>query len=76
MDIEIDDETLDGELPESRNDNNTTPLECASMRLLARDGWTSGVLKMTFHLSRAESVRKHVTGQCKHEHGVPPVRDW
>lgn len=50
--------------------------ECASMRLLARDGYTAGVLKMTMHLSRTDNVRYHVVGNCAHEHSVPAIKEW
>jgi len=48
--------------------------ECRAMRLLYRDGWTTGELKMTFHLSGAESVRYHITGECSHGHDEPACR--
>jgi hypothetical protein len=54
----------------------TSTRECASMRLLARDGWTIGELRMTMHLSDYKSVRRHVLGECSHDHGVPPLADW
>lgn len=50
--------------------------ECQSMRLLARDGWSSGELKMTMHVCRAETVHHHVLGQCSHQHGVSPLESW
>jgi hypothetical protein len=46
------------------------------MRLLARDGWSSGELKMTMHVSRREIVRNHVCGQCAHTHEIDPVTEW
>jgi hypothetical protein len=49
--------------------------ECAAARLLARDGWSTGVLKMTLQISR-DGVRNHVTGGCDHGHGVPAIPDW
>ena len=73
MSYDIPEETLNGELPDGVSEHNTTPLECFAMRLLFRDGWSSGVLKMTFHLSRNSAVKKHVTGRCGHSHGVPKV---
>ena len=45
------------------------------MRLLARDGWTVGELKMTMHVSRTHTVRYHATGQCSHAHDVPACAD-
>lgn len=54
----------------------TTIRECASMRLLAEDGWTTGELKMCFHLCRAEQVRTHVCGRCRHDHGIAPLPEW
>lgn len=50
--------------------------ECRAMRVLARDGWTGGELRMTMHVSRTETVRNHVLGNCSCEHGVEPLRDW
>ena len=46
------------------------------MRLLARDGWTVGELKLTFQLMKKKSVKHHVLGDCAHGHGVTPLRDW
>ena len=54
----------------------TTRNECMAMRLLAKDGYSAGVLKMVMHLSKTQDVRKHVTGECRHEVSVSPVRDW
>lgn len=53
-----------------------TKRECASMRLLARDGWTAGELKMCFHLSTRESVRHHVEGDCAHDIAVSHLNGW
>lgn len=46
--------------------------ECRAMRLLARDGWTSGELRMTM-LVGTEAVCDHVTGRCTHAHDEPTV---
>jgi len=46
-----------------------------SMRLLARDGWAPGALKMTHHVSY-ESVRRHVCGECSHDHGYAALPNW
>jgi len=37
------------------------------------DEWTIGVLKMTFQLSTAETVRHHIQGECSHSTGVAPL---
>lgn len=52
---------------------NVSVRECHAIRLLARDGWTKGELKMCFHLSRTQMVAYHATGECTHSHAVPPV---
>jgi len=52
-----------------------TAKECASMRLLAADGWAVGELAMCFHLSRGQDVRRHVLGECSHETEVQAVAD-
>lgn len=50
--------------------------ECASLRLLARDGWSIGELKMTFHLSDPNSLYRHIQGKCSHDVPVKYIRDW
>jgi len=50
--------------------------ECQSMRLLARDGWSARELKMTMQVSRPQTVRHHVSGDCRHDHDVPSIHDW
>lgn len=49
--------------------------ECICMRMLPRDGWTAGELKMCFNVS-AHTVRRHVVGRCAHDHGYPPLDGW
>lgn len=44
-----------------------TPAECTSMRLLAKDGWSPGELKMTFQVTSYATVTRHVQGQCSHD---------
>lgn len=46
------------------------------MRLLARDGWSSGELRMTFHICRPATISRHVTGDCAHDGPVAPDPDW
>lgn len=55
--------------------NVTTERECASMHLLARDGWTSGELGMCFHICRKHDVRNHAFGRCGHTHGIPVLSE-
>jgi len=50
--------------------------ECDAIRLLARDGWTPGELKMTFHVSNTHSVRHHAFGDCVHNNTIRPVTEW
>ncbi|MDS0280020.1 hypothetical protein NDI85_19735 [Halomicroarcula sp. S1AR25-4] len=50
--------------------------ECRAMRLLARDGWTVGELRMTMHLCHTQSVRHHVIGECQHSERVRPLDEW
>jgi len=69
-------ELLTADTSSAKSRGIITKRECASMRLLARDGWTSGVLKMTFHLSNYESVTTHVKGECSHQHSIPAVESW
>ena len=58
------------------NDGAISVRECAAMRILARDGYSPGVLKMTMHLSGTKSVNRHVTGDCAHQHDVTPIPEW
>lgn len=55
---------------------SVTTRECQSMRLLARDGWSAGELKMTMQVCRTDTVRHHVIGQCAHTHGTQPLVSW
>lgn len=50
--------------------------ECASLRLLARDGWSIGELKMTFQITDHECIYNHVEGDCLHQVPVKHIRDW
>lgn len=63
---------------EDRRDQYTiTKRECAAMRLLARDGWEIGTLRLCFEVNRYSTIRSHVEGECGHQrHGVAPLRDW
>lgn len=58
--MSVDRATMDHKL------GHVTPAECASMRLLAEDGWTPGELKMTFQVMTTDSVARHVDGECTH----------
>ncbi|QIO25528.1 hypothetical protein [Haloarcula sp. JP-L23] len=49
--------------------------ECRAMRLLARDGWSAGELRMTMLVSRA-AVRRHVRGACGHDHHIYAYPEW
>lgn len=55
--------------------DEVTAFECAAMRLLARDGWSKGELKMCTH-NGGDAVRNHVTGGCEHSHGVQPLESF
>lgn len=50
-----------------------TRRECDAMRLLKRDGWTVGELRMTFHLSTTTGIRRHLGGVCEHDNNVEPI---
>lgn len=67
---------MDPNLEDASRRGSISMRECAAMRLLARDGWTVGVLKMCFHLSTEDAVRRHVTGDCSHSHGAPAITEW
>lgn len=47
-------------------DGQITTAECWAMQLLAEDGWTSGELRTTFHLSKVEGVHLHTRQECRH----------
>lgn len=59
--------------PDARASEGIAPGECEASRILARCGWTLGELKMTMLLSRAEQMKRHVTGQCSHDVDTAPV---
>jgi hypothetical protein len=58
------------------NQAGVSARECAAMRILARDGYTPGVLKMTMHLSDVKAVNRHVKGDCTHQHDVSAIPEW
>lgn len=68
--------SLDENPSDSRSRLRVSTKECAAMRILARDDYTAGVLKMTMHLSSTSAVYRHVRGDCAHTHKVPAVETW